>query len=1402
MKKNIGKICIVLITLLFLPFITQCIKPVNGNKGNGYSSYRYISGVTDDEIRAINTIKGRYSSFVFGTLSSTEAFTEGNGDIKGYAALFCNWLTELFDIPFEPKFYEWNELIDGLQSNEINFTGELTANEERRKTYFMTDTIAERSIKYMRISKSIPLFEITAIRPLRYVFLEGTTTVDLIRLHENLEFEAITVDDYDEAYVLLKSGKADAFFDEGTAEAAFDIYGDITASDFFPLIFSPVSLATQNPDLEPIITVVQKALQHGGIKHLTELYKSGLQDYKKHKLLIQLTEEEQNYISTHPWVSFAAEYDNYPACFYNTRDKQWQGISIDILHEVEELTGLHFKLVNDEYTDWPDLLTMLEDGRASMISELIPSDDREGRFLWPETSILTDYYALISRSDFRNIDTNEILYVSVGLTKDTAYAEVFNSWFPNHAYIREYDSTDAVFAALGRGEIDMVMASQNQLLVLTNYQELAGYRSNIVFDRSYESTYGFNKNEAILCSIVDKALHLIDIKGISGQWTRKTYDYRAKLSRVQLPWLIGASILMLCILVLLFVLFQKNRYEGKRLEDLIQIRTAELNKQHELMYVINGAAVLLLETDTNDYSGAMIKGMEMIARCIDVDRISIWQNHRNDDDKLYYRLVNQWATEDLPELESDKDFAYQEILPSWEYTFNKGETVNGPVSSLSEEERMQLQPFSIQSILAVPIFLKDEFWGFISFDDYHSQRYFHEGEANILRSWGLLIVGAIQRGKIAANMEHTLTKLETVIKNYKGIIWNVDEKGIITTFNGQYLEKIGLTSSFLEGKNIEIARKKSRHLDIIEYVEKTRLEGSQDWIGNIDGGVYHSHTTPMYDSDGGFIGVVGSTDDVTDTIKLQHDLETALEAAQAGSRAKSAFLANMSHEIRTPMNAIIGMINIGKSSTEMDRKDYCFTKIEDASKHLLGVINDILDMSKIEANKFELSATEFHFEKMLQRVVNVVNFRVDEKQQKLKVHIDRAVPRFLIGDDQRLAQVITNLLSNSVKFTPEKGTIRINVKFLKEENNICSIKFEVIDSGIGISEEQQGRLFQSFAQAEASTTRKFGGTGLGLSISKSIVEMMGGRIWVESELGKGATFAFVIQAKRGEDKKHSHVDRTVNWDNVSILAVDDDPDILSYFREILNGSGIPCETASSGEDALKLVEKNGIYNVYFVDWKLPGINGIELTSLLKAKDSSGNSSVIMVSAVDRNAIEKEAKEAGVDKFLSKPLFPSLIVDAINDCLGIDHDQVKEKQKDIAGIFAGHHILLVEDVEINREIVLALLEPTQLKIDCAENGVEAVLKFIETPQKYDMIFMDIQMPEMDGYEATRRIRSYETEHPLLYPGRSNGVPIIAMTANVFKEDIEKSIESGMSNHIGKPLDFEEVLEKLEFYLLAS
>jgi len=578
MKKRFISICCFFPVILLSALISGCNSRENtqNNHAAVFSSYRDIPGVTAEDIAAIEEIKKQTGEFIYGMILSTEAFLDTNGEIKGYSALFCEWLTGLFGIKFTVNHYSWLGLLDGLESGEIAFTGELTANDERRKTYFMTGTIAQRFLKYFRIEDSTPLVEIEQTRLPRYILQEKTTIAADVSHYRSGKFEPVYILEYDEAYNLLKTGAADTVIAESVQEVYWDTYSDIATSDFFPLIYSPVSLSTQNPELEPFISVIQKALECGIGNHLGELYESGHNEYMKHRLYSRFSGGELEYIKRNPVIRLGAEYDNYPNSYYNQRDGKWQGIVHDVLEEVASLTGLEFKVTHGNNVDFFELLQMLKAGEIDMLTEVIRSPVREGLFLWPDNSVMTDRSVLISRAGYRRVTLSRIYSERVGLSRGTAHAEFFNSWFPNHPNVTEYDSQVESFDALMKGEVDLVMNSYSSLLNLINYQELPGYIVNIMFDNSFASTFGFNIEKELLCSIIDKALAMADTETISEQWRHKTYDYRLKLEQARIPWLIGSMGLSLLVLLLVAILFFKSRLTGKELEKLVEKRAHEL----------------------------------------------------------------------------------------------------------------------------------------------------------------------------------------------------------------------------------------------------------------------------------------------------------------------------------------------------------------------------------------------------------------------------------------------------------------------------------------------------------------------------------------------------------------------------------------------------------------------------------------------------------------------------------------------------------------------------------------------------------------------------------------------------------------------------------------------------------
>jgi signal transduction histidine kinase/CheY-like chemotaxis protein len=626
-----------------------------------------------------------------------------------------------------------------------------------------------------------------------------------------------------------------------------------------------------------------------------------------------------------------------------------------------------------------------------------------------------------------------------------------------------------------------------------------------------------------------------------------------------------------------------------------------------------------------------------------------------------------------------------------------------------------------------------------------------------------------------------------------------DEEGNLQYCTDSFLKALHLDRfSLIQGKHFRdilglfesddwIDKVENAFIEAVERKEPQLLEDELDFIGSGQRRYYKVKIAPMTNELKQPEGILLLFIDVNDEFMAQ-------QRANRASDAKSDFLANMSHEMRTPMNAIIGMTNIALTASDIEKKDYCLKKISDASTHLLGVINDVLDMSKIEANKLELSYADFNFEKMLLKVTNVLSFTIDTKKIDLLVHIDNAIPHFVYADELRLSQVVTNLLSNAVKFTHEGGQIRLSANKIGEDkdNQVSYVQISVADTGIGIPQEQMNRLFTSFEQADNSIARKYGGTGLGLAISKKIVELMSGTLTVDSVVGQGSTFSFMIPMKKGVGISKLTLAKGIGWNNLRVLAVDDAEETREYFLATSAALGFQCDVARDGYEALEIVDNSKPYDVIFIDWRMPGMNGLDVAEKIKSKYGD-KVVIIMISAVEWSEIEEKARVAGVNSFLPKPLFTSALVDSINECITVEEHLVQTGNiADEGDDYEDINILLAEDIEINREIVLGIFDGTGAEITEVENGVDAVKEFEAHPEKYDVIFMDIHMPEMDGYEATERIRALDTP-------KARTVPIIAMTANVFSKDIEKCLSVGMNDHVGKPLDVDEVMKKLRLQL---
>jgi PAS domain S-box-containing protein len=620
-----------------------------------------------------------------------------------------------------------------------------------------------------------------------------------------------------------------------------------------------------------------------------------------------------------------------------------------------------------------------------------------------------------------------------------------------------------------------------------------------------------------------------------------------------------------------------------------------------------------------------------------------------------------------------------------------------------------------------------------------------------------------------------------------------DAEGRFMSCNKAYEREFGITSDFLKGKTVLDldyipldARRKFHAEDMAVVREAGRLSYELP-IEYTDG---QTHIT-MYTVDGFQIspdrpgGLIGLLVDITDQKQAAEELREAKAKAEEATEMKSMFLANMSHEIRTPMNAIIGLSHLAlKTDMTSKQRDY-ISKVHNAGTSLLGIINDILDFSKIEAGKLEIETTDFRMDEVITSVTTLTAQKAHEKGLEFLAHVSPDIPEFLLGDPLRLGQILTNFVNNSVKFT-ESGEIRLNIELVERTGQKVQLKFSVRDTGIGMTREQSAKLFQPFTQADMSTTRKHGGTGLGLTICRRLVELMGGRVWLESEPGVGSTFYFTVWLQVSSEHRSARI-FPEQLRNLRVLVVDDNPAAREILEEPLLSIAKHVDVVASGAEAIAVVkasDKAGEpIDIVFMDWRMPGMDGLMASRHIKSDETlSRTPAIVLVTAFGREEVREEAERVGLDGFLVKPVTKSMIVDTLVNVFATSEERsgAGAASDAMSTRLLGMPILLTEDNEINQQIAAELLESAGALVTVANNGREAVDILLNgsDPPPFDVVLMDLQMPVMDGYQATARIRSEP---------RLEHMTIIAMTAHATIEERQRCLAAGMKDHISKPID---------------
>ena len=719
-----------------------------------------------------------------------------------------------------------------------------------------------------------------------------------------------------------------------------------------------------------------------------------------------------------------------------------------------------------------------------------------------------------------------------------------------------------------------------------------------------------------------------------------------------------------------------------------------------------------------------------------------------------------------------------------------------------------------KSILCSPIVYQGKLIGLLYLENDLATQVFTSERVQLLGLLSSQAAISIENARLYQSLNASEKKYRSIFENATDGIFQIDKDGRFLTANNALAAILGYdspksvledvakqtTQLFVDPKNMETFREvliRHGHAKGFE-TRMVKRDSTQ-----IDVSI-NAHA--VYDAHQKFLCIEGNLEDISRK-KEAEILKIEKERAEAATQAKSVFLANMSHEIRTPMNAIIGLSGLAlRTELSEKQKDY-LQKIESASQSLLEIINDVLDFSKIEAGKLNIENIAFNIDDVLENLTTVIGIKAEEKGLELLFNVDQEVPFTLIGDPLRLGQVLINLCNNAVKFT-EAGHIHIKIENDPAQSKIDEdeivLRFTVSDTGIGMKPEHISGLFQSFAQADSSTTRKYGGTGLGLNISKQLVELMGGAISLTSEYGRGSDFTFTARFGRSAEKESVIYPMLEELEGIRAMVVDDNPVAREILRSALEAFAFNVTCVPSGPKAIAELTRSmdePPYELVLMDWKMPGMNGLQaVQNIKKNKALSHIPHILMVTAYGREEILKHPLSVLLDGILIKPVNRSLLYDIIMNIFGRQVNDtpapVKDKDEKIQGldVVKGAFILLADDNRINQQVAVELLEISGFNVRVANNGKEAVTEFCRPDTAYDAVLMDIQMPEMDGFSAAREIREQEmSSQSSMAPDPR--IPIIAMTAHASMEDRNKCLEAGMDDHVSKPIHPKTLLETL-------
>lgn len=1030
-------------------------------------------------------------------------------------------------------------------------------------------------------------------------------------------------------------------------------------------------------------------------------------------------------------------------------DGQVTGYDVDYLNEIAGVTGWNYEYVKAD--SWSDAIEMLRDGKIDLLSPSQITTERMEEFGFSAFPIGKVYAAILTTNDDTSTiyeDYDAFDQMSFGIEKGNTYEAMFESYASENGFtphIKLYENQDALVGALRAGEVDAIVAN---IMRSEDDMRLIGRAGTALY------YYMYRKDDTSLATQLNNALDSIEISDP---------EFQDKLVSKYFP------------------IYNENPFTKQELDFIDTLPVFRIACRED------AKPLAYLDDKTGEMKGIYIDYLKKVAEKSGIQFEFVPMPSVPEED---FFVDNQIALAAIPSSQFDEKektnmtfsntfWDTQEVIVCSEnnhYDISKNQklvycSISKDYENILEEKYPNFE-FIAKNTLdecfeAVRTGTADCLIANQYVVDYRLQEPVNEdlvaiADAGINQNFSIVAFHTKGIDDTYTKDTHFMAVLnkafeqvssnetqQIVISYTTAMPYQLTQKETIYKFRVQII-LITIVFAMIIVTSVLYANIKSRNALKLEQAN-LKLEEKNEQLGE------------------------------------------AIELAEEASKAKSAFLAKMSHEIRTPMNAIIGLTTLAeKHLEEPSRMKEYLTKVMVASKHLLSLINDVLDMSAIESDKLKIANVSFDLKETVERITTLYYTQCKDKGIDLKVQLDDVREELLIGDQLRLNQIILNLLSNSFKFTPAGGTIRILLKEYDIQQDKVYLSVIVSDTGCGMKKEYMQRIFKPFEQENALTAKEHGGSGLGLSITKNLIDMMHGSIRVESEEGKGTRFQIEIPFDIAEDRKQIDHDAVKD---IRALVVDDDYDTLEYTSTVLAHMGIAFSTASDGEEAIALMTKarndKNPFRLCLFDWKMPGLDGLEVAKKIR-KSFDEDTIVIILSAYDVNEIEDEAEKAGVDLCIAKPVFQSTI---FNILMGMSGGKLVNRNADETQYdFTGKRVLLVDDTEFNRDVAGELLEIVNFEVEVACDGEEAVNQFKQHEKGYyDVILMDVQMPVKNGYEATQEIRSLDR------PDAAD-ILIIAMTANAFAEDIAHSLSAGMNDHMSKPIDADAMYKLLRNYLL--